>query len=110
VSVSLIGVTPLCLQALVIMPRGSGGAVKVFVVGWGETADAGVPTAGLYQASLTRPEPTSAFFKCEQSRDRNDAVCAGWTELADCVRMALLHYAVDEKSPLGVDHAATQRV
>ena len=47
----------------------------------------------------------AAFFKCEQSRDRNNALCAGWTELADCVRTALLHYSIDEKDPRGIDHA-----
>jgi hypothetical protein len=38
-----------------------------------------------------------AFLKCENSRDRNSALCAGWTELADQVRMALLKYDNDER-------------
>jgi hypothetical protein len=33
-----------------------------------------------------------AFLKCENSRDRNSALCAGWTELADQVRLILLEY------------------
>jgi len=37
-----------------------------------------------------------AFLRCENSRDRNSALCAGWTELADRVRMELLNYNTDE--------------
>lgn len=40
----------------------------------------------------------AAFLKCENSRDRNSALCAGWTELADQVRMVILKYDNDKFS------------
>jgi hypothetical protein len=40
----------------------------------------------------------AAFLKCENSRDRNSALCAGWTELADQVRMVVLKYDNDKPS------------
>jgi hypothetical protein len=39
-----------------------------------------------------------AFLRCENSRDRNSALCAGWTELADQVRLVLLKYDHDVRS------------
>jgi hypothetical protein len=70
---------------------------------WNSTSQSNV--AAVLALAAGALSAAAAFFKCEQSRDRNNALCGGWTELADCVRMALLHYAMDEKSPLGVDHA-----
>ena len=70
---------------------------------WNSTTHSNVPAVlALLAGALSA---ATAFFKCERSRDRNNALCAGWTELADCVRMTLLHYSMDERNPLGVEHA-----
>jgi hypothetical protein len=47
-------------------------------------------TAGVFTAAV-------GFLRCENSRDRNNALCAGWTHLADEIRYVLMSYANNQK-------------
>ena len=50
---------------------------------WNSTSQSNV--AAVLALAAGALSAAAAFFKCEQSRDRNNALCGGWTELADCV-------------------------
>jgi hypothetical protein len=52
-----------------------------------------VLASGIFSASLT-------FLRCAELRDRNGSLCAGWTALADCVRITLFAYQEDKDNGL----------
>jgi hypothetical protein len=56
------------------------------------------PRAWMASLALVAAILTAAvgFLRCENSRDRNNALCAGWTHLADEVRYALIRYKKDK--------------
>jgi hypothetical protein len=66
----------------------------------GNTAAYIVLASGIFSASLT-------FLRCAELRDRNGSLCAGWTALADCVRLTLFAYQEDKDN--GVSTAILKR-